>query len=52
MARVIRRCRQQGHDQARLVCARLAGAGLAAIYVSSMRRTAQTAAPLAAELGS
>jgi probable phosphoglycerate mutase len=38
----------QGHDQARLVCARLAGAGLQAIYVSSMRRTAQTAAPLAA----
>lgn len=41
----------EGHDQARLVCARLAGAGLQAIYVSSMRRTAQTAAPLAAELG-
>src|SRR5215472_16170652 len=33
----------EGHDQARLVCARLAGAGLQAIYVSSMRRTAQTA---------
>lgn len=30
----------EGHDQARLVCARLAGAGLAAVYVSSMRRTA------------
>ena len=41
----------EGHDQARLVCARLAGAGLQAIYVSSMRRTAQTAAPLAEELG-
>jgi 2,3-bisphosphoglycerate-dependent phosphoglycerate mutase len=36
----------EGHDQARLVCA-----GLAAIYVSSLRRTAQTAAPLAAGLG-
>jgi probable phosphoglycerate mutase len=40
----------QGRDQARL-CARLAGAGLAAIYLSSMRRTAQIAAPLAAGLG-
>jgi probable phosphoglycerate mutase len=34
---------QEGHDQARLAFARLAGAGLAAIYVSSMRRTAQAA---------
>jgi 2,3-bisphosphoglycerate-dependent phosphoglycerate mutase len=40
-----------GHEQARLVGARLAGAGVSAIYVSSLRRTAQTAAPLAGALG-
>ena len=41
----------QGQAQARMVCARLAGADIGAIYVSTMRRTAQTAAPLARELG-
>ncbi len=40
-----------GHEQARLVGARLAGAGISAIYVSNLRRTAQTAAPLAGLLG-
>lgn len=41
----------EGEQQARRVCARLAGRGVDAIYVSTMRRTAQTAAPLAGELG-
>lgn len=41
----------EGAQQARKVCARLAGPGLDAIYVSTMRRTAQTAAPLAGGLG-
>jgi probable phosphoglycerate mutase len=40
-----------GEAQARRVCARLAGLGITAIYVSTMRRTAQTAAPLAERLG-
>jgi 2,3-bisphosphoglycerate-dependent phosphoglycerate mutase len=40
-----------GEEQARLVCARLAAAGIDAIYVSNLSRTAQTAAPLAAALG-
>jgi probable phosphoglycerate mutase len=40
-----------GTQQARKVCARLAERGIDAIYVSTMRRTAQTAAPLAGELG-
>ncbi len=41
-----------GEAQARRVCARLAGLGaISAVYVSTMRRTAQTAAPLAAALG-
>jgi probable phosphoglycerate mutase len=40
-----------GDAQARRVAARLAGRGIDAIYVSTMRRTAQTAAPLAGELG-
>jgi 2,3-bisphosphoglycerate-dependent phosphoglycerate mutase len=40
-----------GAAQARLVGARLATAGIDAIYVSTMRRTAQTAAPLAELLG-
>jgi 2,3-bisphosphoglycerate-dependent phosphoglycerate mutase len=40
-----------GQQQARLVCARLATIGVDAIYVSTLQRTAQTAAPLAAELG-
>jgi 2,3-bisphosphoglycerate-dependent phosphoglycerate mutase len=41
----------EGQAQARLVCARLTNAGIRAIYVSTMRRTAQTAEPLASELG-
>jgi 2,3-bisphosphoglycerate-dependent phosphoglycerate mutase len=41
----------QGEEQARQVCARLATAGIEAIYVTSLRRTAQTAAPLAGQLG-
>jgi probable phosphoglycerate mutase len=41
----------RGEEQARQVCARLAAAGIEAIYVTSLRRTAQTAAPLAGQLG-
>jgi 2,3-bisphosphoglycerate-dependent phosphoglycerate mutase len=41
----------EGEAQAGLVGARLATAGIDAIYVSTMRRTAQTAAPLAGRLG-
>jgi 2,3-bisphosphoglycerate-dependent phosphoglycerate mutase len=40
----------EGELQARKVCARLAGPGVDAIYVSTMRRTGQTAAPLAGAL--
>jgi probable phosphoglycerate mutase len=40
-----------GIAQSALVCARLAASGVAAIYVSTLRRTAQTAAPLAAAVG-
>jgi 2,3-bisphosphoglycerate-dependent phosphoglycerate mutase len=40
-----------GHEQARSIANRLAGEPVAAIYVSSLRRTAQTAAPLAERLG-
>jgi len=40
-----------GREQAGQVCARLATAGIAAIYVTTLCRTAQTAAPLAALLG-
>jgi 2,3-bisphosphoglycerate-dependent phosphoglycerate mutase len=40
-----------GAEQARLVCARLAGTRIDAIYVTPLRRTAQTAAPLARQLG-
>jgi 2,3-bisphosphoglycerate-dependent phosphoglycerate mutase len=40
-----------GQEQAKRVCARLAGAGIEAIYVSTLRRTAQTAAPLAEQAG-
>lgn len=36
-----------GEMQAKLVCARLATEGIDAIYVTTLRRTAQTAAPLA-----
>jgi 2,3-bisphosphoglycerate-dependent phosphoglycerate mutase len=40
-----------GHEQAERVAARLAGEGIAAIYVTTLCRTAETAAPLAARLG-
>jgi probable phosphoglycerate mutase len=40
-----------GHEQAQRLADRLAAAGIDAIYVSTLRRTAQTAAPLAARLG-
>jgi probable phosphoglycerate mutase len=39
-----------GQAQARLVCTRLEAAGIDFIYVSTLRRTAQTASPLAARL--
>jgi len=42
---------EAGHEQARQVCARLAAAGVSAVYVSPLRRAAQTAAPLAEALG-
>ncbi len=41
----------QGLKQAGLVSARLGAAGIDAIYVTTLRRTAQTAAPLASRLG-
>jgi 2,3-bisphosphoglycerate-dependent phosphoglycerate mutase len=40
-----------GREQAGQVCARLGAAGIDAIYVTTLRRTAQTAAPLAEQLG-
>jgi len=40
-----------GHAQAERVADRLAAEGIEAIYVSTLRRTSQTAAPLAARLG-
>jgi probable phosphoglycerate mutase len=40
-----------GHLQAERVAHRLAGETIAAIYVSNLRRTAETAAPLAQRLG-
>lgn len=40
-----------GRDQAERVCGRLSGEHIDAIYVSTLRRTAQTAAPLARTLG-
>ena len=40
-----------GQEQAALLAERLATTGIDAIYVSTLRRTAQTAAPLAARLG-
>jgi probable phosphoglycerate mutase len=40
-----------GERQAKLVCARLAAEGVDAIYVTTLRRTAQTAAPLAERCG-
>jgi probable phosphoglycerate mutase len=41
----------EGCEQAQQVATRLALAGVDAIYVTTLRRTAQTAAPLAARLG-
>ncbi len=41
----------QGHEQARAVADRLADQRLDALYVTSLRRTVQTAAPLAARTG-
>lgn len=41
----------EGSQQAQRVGQRLAGAGIAAIYVTPLRRTAQTAEPLARRLG-
>jgi len=41
----------EGHAQAALVAERLAGEGLAGLFVTTLRRTAQTAAPLAAAVG-
>jgi 2,3-bisphosphoglycerate-dependent phosphoglycerate mutase len=41
----------RGHEQAEQIGERLAHEDIAAIYVSTMQRTAQTAAPLAARLG-
>lgn len=41
----------QGVEQAALVADRLTNAGISAIYVTPLRRTAQTAAPLADRLG-
>jgi probable phosphoglycerate mutase len=40
-----------GHQEAELVAERLSGENIAAIYVTSLQRTVQTAAPLAARLG-
>jgi probable phosphoglycerate mutase len=42
---------EEGHRQAELVADRLEGENVTAIYVSTLQRTAQTAAPLAARLG-
>jgi 2,3-bisphosphoglycerate-dependent phosphoglycerate mutase len=41
----------EGREQAELIATRLAAADIDAIYVSTLRRTAETAAPLAARLG-
>src|SRR5215471_19988455 len=41
----------EGREQAELIATRLAAAGVDAIYVTTLRRTAQTAAPLASRLG-
>jgi probable phosphoglycerate mutase len=41
----------EGREQAERVADRLAGQGVDAIYVTTLRRTAETAAPLAARLG-
>ena len=42
---------RSGHDQAQRLAGRLARSRIDAIYVTTLRRTAQTAAPLAARLG-
>jgi probable phosphoglycerate mutase len=42
---------ETGQQEARLVAGRLQGEDIAAIYVTDLRRTAETAAPLAAALG-
>ena len=42
---------EAGHAQARAVGERLAGEGLARLFVTTLQRTAQTAAPLAAATG-
>ena len=41
----------EGHEQAKRLAERLAATSIDAIYVTNLRRTAQTAAPLAARLG-
>src|SRR3954452_21765241 len=41
----------EGHEQARAVADRLAGDDLAALFVTPLRRTAETAAPLAERTG-
>ncbi|HEX7267478.1 MAG TPA: histidine phosphatase family protein, partial [Streptosporangiaceae bacterium] len=41
----------EGHQQAQRVATRLAAAGIDAIYVTTLRRTAETAAPLSGRLG-
>lgn len=43
--------RPEGHEQAELVAGRLAGERIDALYVTSLRRTLETAAPLADRLG-
>lgn len=40
-----------GRDQAERLCGRLAGEHVDAVYVTPLRRTAETAAPLAARIG-
>jgi 2,3-bisphosphoglycerate-dependent phosphoglycerate mutase len=42
---------EHGHEQASRLCARLGAEGIGAIYVTTLRRTRQTAEPLAARLG-
>lgn len=42
---------ERGHEQASRVCARLGAEGVTAIYVTTLRRTTQTAEPLASRLG-
>lgn len=41
----------EGHEQAKAVAARLGSEAIAGIYVTPLRRTSETAAPLAAALG-